>query len=154
LPYTVFIQANKKQIEFLRNKVQKMNEKTVTTKATMTMVTTNGDGAISVEAIALIDAIFEAVTRSESWNGAHVVYQGGEFSAAPDTARVGIGGVIYEHEQPTGFLGERIDRRVDGVFNRKRGRFYWLRPMRSSKSTGWNKSRNGFGRLAGIATRY
>ena len=82
-----------------------MNEKTVTTKATMTMVTTNGDGAISVEAIALIDAIFEAVTRSESWDGAHVVYRNGEFSAAPDTARVGIGGVILSMSNPQDFWG-------------------------------------------------
>jgi hypothetical protein len=105
LPCNVFIQANKKQIEFLRNKVQKMNEKTVATKATMTMVTTNGDGAISVEAIALIDAIFEAVTRSESWNGAHVVYRGGEFSAAPDTARIGSGGVVMSVSNPQDFWG-------------------------------------------------
>ena len=69
------------------------------------MVTTNGDGAISVEAIALIDAIFEAVTRSESWNGAHVVYQGGEFSAAPDTAHIGIGGVVMSMSNPQDFWG-------------------------------------------------
>ena len=82
-----------------------MNEKTVATKATMTMMTTNEDGAISVEAIALIDAIFEAVTRSESWGGAHVVYRNGEFSAAPNTARIGIGGVILSTSNPQDFWG-------------------------------------------------
>ena len=60
---------------------------------------------MNAKTMSLIEAIFEAVTRSESWNGAHVVYRNGEFSAAPDTARIGIGGVVMSVSNPQDFWG-------------------------------------------------
>lgn len=68
-------------------------------KTTMTTATMNA------KTMSLIEAIFESVTRSESWNGAHVVYRNGEFSAAPDTASIGIGGVILSMSNPSEFWG-------------------------------------------------
>ena len=68
-------------------------------KTTMTTATMNA------KTMSLIEAIFEAVTRSESWNGAHVVYRNGEFSAEPGTARIGIGGVVMSVSNPQDFWG-------------------------------------------------
>jgi hypothetical protein len=53
----------------------------------------------------LIEAIFEAVTRSASWNGANVVYKNGEFSAEPGYARIGSGGVVMTFMNPNDFWG-------------------------------------------------
>ena len=68
-------------------------------KTTMTTATMNA------KTMSLIEAIFEAVTRSESWVGAHVVYRNGEFSAAPDTAHIGIGGVVMSMSSSQDFWG-------------------------------------------------
>lgn len=65
-------------------------------KATNEMTTTTTN---------LIEAVFEAVTRSESWKGASVRYQNGEFSAEPECGRVGVGGVVMNVASLEDFWG-------------------------------------------------